>query len=662
MHHLYIHKESIYDYTIDLDNTYLYSTNKVNLFFGANNSGKSRLLRSLLTDELHAIDFTEQSILDYIDLCRSSRPQLDTGASDDFANSLHRYDSIRSLSNYHPSMLINDANSRFNKLTKALRESKKDPANTRDPSSTYNRARKDVTHFLEAISAGCDPFPASRIYIPSLRGLRHPVGYDRSGNASPGQWINDDPYEKATTESYFPSWRNDNDRSVYTGLTMYETLREHLLGDHLQRHKVREFEDFLSFQLFNGQSIALTPNLKDRKLTIKIGDEFDRPIDAVGDGIQQMIILTWPAFMLRDNPLLLLIEEPELFLHPGAQRQLLKLFCERTGPLAKVTLFAATHSNHLMEIAMEEDNVSLYSFQKLHRESPPHFHIDRIDSLNDSILELIGARLTSVFRTNATIWVEGISDRIYLRKFIELCLTSGPCQALAARVREDWQYTICEYGGANMEHFDFRCNTTESANAASIDTPINASRLCARGLVIADTDSKKEKKHRRLTETLGAFYYPIAGREIENLLSPECLQKVLQTYQGGDALAEHSFPGWPKYKKLKIGTAIRKFRGKGWTPNSPLGAKPADGIADKLGFARKAVEHMTTWDDLIPGAQHLALRALAHVVRLNGLTGLPDRAQASEEMKTAFAALAPHISELDSARTLTPESPVPAEG
>ena len=43
--------ENIYKNKYDNDLKYLYSLNKVNIFIGENNSGKSRLLRYLITSD-----------------------------------------------------------------------------------------------------------------------------------------------------------------------------------------------------------------------------------------------------------------------------------------------------------------------------------------------------------------------------------------------------------------------------------------------------------------------------------------------------------------------------------------------------------------------------------------------------------------------------------
>ena len=76
---------------------------------------------------------------------------------------------------------------------------------------------------------------------------------------------------------------------------------------------------------FFDKRITLIPSQSNGFITVKIGDEIERPIYELGDGIQSIIILTLPLFLNKGNNLLVFIEEPEKLLHPGLQRKLVTI-------------------------------------------------------------------------------------------------------------------------------------------------------------------------------------------------------------------------------------------------------------------------------------------------------------------------------------------------
>lgn len=185
--------------------------------------------------------------------------------------------------------------------------------------------------------------PDSHVYIPILRGLRLLQG------------PKDDFYAGVTARDYGPF---EGQNTVFSGLTMYEQLTDMLLGESEQREAVREYELFLAKEFFQGETVQLVPRRAQGMLHIRIGTGKDRPIHELGDGIQAVIILTFPAFTAKERALYF-IEEPEIHLHPGLQRRLLELY-SRTERFARHQFFATTHSNHLLDITGEVRRRSLH--------------------------------------------------------------------------------------------------------------------------------------------------------------------------------------------------------------------------------------------------------------------------------------------------------------
>src|SRR5262249_51876978 len=115
------------------------------------------------------------------------------------------------------------------------------------------------------------------------------------------------------------------------------------------------------------------------------------------------------------------IEEPELYLHPGFQRVLLKTLAS----FSRNIYFIATHSNHLLDLSLDFEGVSIFTFHKeLENSSQPErqakFTVERVSSHDHRALQLLGTRNSSVFLSNCTVWVEGITDRRFLSHYLDL--------------------------------------------------------------------------------------------------------------------------------------------------------------------------------------------------------------------------------------------------
>jgi len=133
-------------------------------------------------------------------------------------------------------------------------------------------------------------------------------------------------------------------------------------------------------------------------------------------------------------------------LHPGLQRILLNLMTSDRFPNQQY--FLTTHSNHLLEITQDMEKISIYRFTKILTESKEpdieaKFNIDSVSSGNRSLLDCLGVANSSVFLSNCTIWVEGITDRLYIRKYLELY---NIAHKDAKKYSEDLQPYSAKYG------------------------------------------------------------------------------------------------------------------------------------------------------------------------------------------------------------------------
>ncbi len=438
---------------------------KVNIFVGANNSGKSRFLRSLCENK---ISYQLEKINKiHLELNKLEKKLIELLGD----NISHFYeDNILNIMFLHKSL---KNSKKINKFLKFYEDIKKNiKISIKNPRSSPGKSNLEIANFLrkyfedndfELLFTLTENPKYKSIYVPILRGLRNIINTEKFPNQTETELIgndfkspfkNIDCYRDRTIFDYFNPNRSintylsdfKNTFEIFTGLKLYEDIKKNLLGKFEERNFISRFEEFLTINFFNNKRITLIPKYDSDVLSIKIGNEEERPIFDLGDGLQTIIILTYPLFKYENENLFLFIEEPELGLHPGMQRKILQTYCEK---FPKTQFFLTTHSNHLLDLTLDfDEKVSIYSFNKNEKQK---FEIENI-SPNKEILEILGVRNSSVFLSNCIIWVEGISDRIYLKKYLEL-YQKIPEEKLI--FEEDKHFTILEYGGGNITHFNF---------------------------------------------------------------------------------------------------------------------------------------------------------------------------------------------------------------
>jgi hypothetical protein len=114
--------------------------------------------------------------------------------------------------------------------------------------------------------------PSKKVYIPVLRGLR-----TLPKNSEP------DAFTERTRADYFAKLESNAAPEVFTGLTLYEEVRNHLLGPRAERDRVRRYEEFLSSRFFDSRGVTLIPRRDGDVLYVKVGRAPERPIHELGD-------------------------------------------------------------------------------------------------------------------------------------------------------------------------------------------------------------------------------------------------------------------------------------------------------------------------------------------------------------------------------------------
>ena len=481
-----------------------------------------------------------------------------------------------------------------------------------------------------------------RCYVPMLRGMRPPLKPEIVDliNAVDNDW-----YRQRTNHDYF-SASGDlqkrigfGDQQIFTGLSLFGDLRERLLAKtQAKRDSVREYERFLSKNFFAGQDVTLIPveEGKNDVVHIKIGNNQEYPIYDLGDGMQGLIICTYPIITETEPGSLFFLEEPDLCMHPSLQRtflEVLKTYHRERGH----QFFLTTHSNHLLDLLEDNDLVSIFSFSQPESgslldsaqptndaglnstPSAPRFRI-RTSNLRDrqTLLEL-GVRPSATYLANASIWVEGISDcaylRAYMKGFVQYLQTRGDedFKSLATRLdqyKEDRHYAFIEYSGGNLTHFSFSANASEEGqDQANGDRATNVPDLCSKAIVLADGDVKgKAERELVFAQQLNERFIVLPCKEIENMIPAALMKKQIER--------DHTRPNQGSFDQSKLNcicynTYARSDEGIGGYLDKAVGIEKYRGKSSNGGASGTLpIYYKTRWRSEASGIPALVREAL----------------------------------------------------
>lgn len=166
-----------------------------------------------------------------------------------------------------------------------------------------------------------------------------------------------------------------------------------------------------------------------------------------------------------------LIEEPENHLHPKLQRILITKIQEYIKT-KHLQVFITTHSPIFINIIDNNLNISLFEATT-----------DSIIKLKNqnNLLNELGTKASDILQTNGIIWVEGPSDRIYIKYWLEMwCkLNNKVCPI------ENIHYSFSMYGGSIINHFSLKEN--------DFDDLIDLLKLNRNAIIVIDNDSHFNK-------------------------------------------------------------------------------------------------------------------------------------------------------------------------
>lgn len=240
------------------------------------------------------------------------------------------------------------------------------------------------------------------------------------------------------------------------------------------------------------------------------------PLSKTGSGIKTIILMLLNLIVIpklaknSSKRYVYAFEELENNLHPAMQRKVFEYLYD-FAVKNDVTIFLTTHSHVAINCFYDKQDASMFHIIKNQGKA----EVKRIESYLDKaeILADLDVKASDILQANGIIWVEGPSDRVYIKKWLEVFTDN--------QFKEGQHYQFLYYGGRLLSQYALQ----EQTELISI---LTTNRNAA---IIIDSDKRNQQASINSTkkriveefEALHMFSWVTKGKEIENYITAATL-------------------------------------------------------------------------------------------------------------------------------------------
>lgn len=243
------------------------------------------------------------------------------------------------------------------------------------------------------------------------------------------------------------------------------------------------------------------------------------PLSKMGSGLKTVVLVLLNLLVIpnikeyKGKKIVYGFEELENNIHPALQRRLFEYIYDYA--ISNNTIvFLTTHSHIAINTYFDKAATSIYHVIKENGSA----QIKRIESYIDKaeILDDLDVKASDILQSNGIIWVEGPSDRVYIKRWLELFTPN--------EYEEGKHYQFLYYGGRLLAQYSAKEVTdliniiTTNRNAAIV---IDSDKT-SKSIKINDTKKRIVAEF----EDLSMFHWVTRGKEIENYLPKEAIEAM----------------------------------------------------------------------------------------------------------------------------------------
>ncbi len=238
------------------------------------------------------------------------------------------------------------------------------------------------------------------------------------------------------------------------------------------------------------------------------------PLSDMGSGLKTILLVLIDLIVCQKESYstTFLFEELENNLHPALQRRLFE-FIYDFAIKNDLTVFLSSHSHVAINCFFNKEFANIYHVEKQRGIST----IKKIENYLDKIeiLDDLDVRASDLLQSNGIIWVEGPSDRVYIKRWLDL---------VDASIKENEHYQFVYYGGKLLSHY----STNDEKDLINILLTNRNSAIVIDSDKKSRTGSISDTKTRIKTEfeNNGLMCWITKGKEIENYLTSSSVNKL----------------------------------------------------------------------------------------------------------------------------------------